>query len=91
MKVKLIYGLGYQVFMEKDSYEFKVSYEEGWENLINVFFKTLSTGKKDNILELLEYVLMCMICSENRLRECDEILWFHLVRIAKDMAKMELF
>lgn len=47
MEIKLIYGLGYQVFMEKGSYEFKVSYEEGWEDLINVFFKTLSTGKKD--------------------------------------------
>ena len=87
MKVKLIYGLGYQVFMEKDSYEFKVSYEEGWENLINVFLKLYPQAKKTNILELLEYVLMCVICSENRLRECDEILWFPLSKDSKGYGK----
>ena len=50
MKIKLIYGLGYQVFMEKDSYEFKVSYEEGWENLINVFLKLYPQAKKTDMI-----------------------------------------
>ena len=87
MKIKLIYGLGYQVFMEKDSYEFKVSYEEGWEDLINVFLKLYPQAKKTDILELLEYMLMYMICSENKLRECDEILWFPLSKDSKGYGK----
>lgn len=78
MKVKLIYGVGYQVFMKQDDDAFKVVYEKGWGDLINVFLKIYPKAKKADILELLEYMLMCMICLDT-FKESDEILWFSLL------------
>lgn len=83
MGVKFIYDVGHQVFMKQDGYGFKVMYEEGCDDLINIFLKIYPEAKKTDILELLEYVLMCIICSGDSFQESDEILWFPLSKDSK--------
>ncbi|TLD84377.1 hypothetical protein [Helicobacter sp. MIT 05-5294] len=88
-RLKLIYGIGHQVFSKPQG----IGYDRDEiveEDLLGCFLAINPQATKTDILELFEYMLMCMICDKES-HESDEIFWFPLAhRICYQTMRFEL-